>query len=106
MAAAYVSENIENFEGLILLASYSTANLSDTSLEVLSVYGSEDKVLSADKYEENKSNLPSDFEGIIIDGGCHAYFGMYGEQNGDGDATITQEKQITITANAIAEMIM
>lgn len=103
MAASYLSDNSKEFEGLILLGSYSIEDLSDKSLEVLSIYGSEDKVLNREKYDENKPNLPEDFEEFVIEGGCHAYFGMYGEQDGDGDATISVEKQIEITAEAILE---
>jgi dienelactone hydrolase len=105
MAAAYLEKNIEDFDGLILLGSYSTADLSGTDLEVLSVYGSEDKVMNREKYDENKANLPSDFEEVVIEGGCHAYFGMYREQDGDGTPTISHEKQIEMTANAISEML-
>ena len=79
---------MDEYEGLILLGSYSTADLSDTDLDVLSIYGSEDKVLNREKYEENKSNLPDDFSEVVIEGGCHAYFGMYGAQDGDGTPTI------------------
>ncbi|MBQ9848889.1 MAG: alpha/beta hydrolase [Clostridia bacterium] len=105
MAASYVADNAEDYEGLILLGSYSTADLSDTDLAVLSVFGSEDKVMNRDKYNENKSNLPNDFTEIIIDGGCHAYFGMYGAQDGDGIPTITNEEQIRITVeNIVAAM--
>ena len=59
--------------------------------------------MNREKYDENKPNLPEDFEEFVIEGGCHAYFGMYGEQDGDGDATISVEKQIEITAEAILE---
>ncbi len=104
MAASYLKENTDAFDGLILLGSYSTADLSQTDLEVLSVYGSEDKVLNAEKYKENLPNLPTDFTEIIIDGGCHAYFGTYGAQDGDGTPTISNEEQIEITATAIAEL--
>ena len=58
MAASYLADHADEYEGLILLGSYSTADLSETDLEVLSVYGSEDKVMNRVKYEENKSNLP------------------------------------------------
>lgn len=101
MAASYLLENVDAFEGLILLGSYSTVNLSNTELEVLSIYGSEDMVMNREKYEANKSNLPEDFSEIIIDGGCHAYFGMYGAQDGDGSPNITNEDQINMTAEAI-----
>lgn len=101
MAAKYLSENEENFEGLVLMGAYSTENYSDTDLKIISIYGSEDKVMSYDKYEKYKTNLPSDFLEIIIDGGCHSYFGMYGKQEGDGIPTITNEKQIIKTAESV-----
>ncbi len=78
MAATYLEKNADDYEGLILLGSYSTSDLSITNLKVLSMYGSEDKVMNREKYDNSKSNLPSDFTEIVIDGGCHAYFGMYG----------------------------
>ena len=105
MAATYVSDKDDSFDGLVLLGSYSTADLSDTSLRVLSVYGSEDKVMNREKYEKYKPNLPEDYTEHVIDGGCHAYFGMYGAQDGDGVPTISNEDQINITAEKIADLI-
>ena len=105
MAAAYLKENVNDFEGMILLGSYSTADLSEGDLEVLSIYGSEDRVLNPEKYLENKANLPSDFTEIIIDGGCHAYFGMYGAQEGDGVPAISNEEQIERTAREVVDFI-
>ena len=71
----------------------------------MSLFGSEDKVLNREKYEKYKSNLPDDFTEIVIQGGCHAYFGMYGMQKGDGVPTITVEEQILQTSAYIAEFI-
>ena len=105
MAAAYLEKHTDEYEGLILLGSYSTADLSDTDLAVLSVFGSEDKVMNREKYESYKSNLPSNFTEFVIDGGCHAYFGMYGAQDGDGTPTITNEQQLRITVENIVEII-
>ncbi len=105
MAASYLADNTNDYEGLILLGSYSTADLSGTELDVLSVYGSEDKVLNREKYDENKSNLPDNFTEVVIDGGCHAYFGMYGAQDGDGTPTITNKEQINLTVDAIVRLI-
>lgn len=105
MAASYLSEHTEDFEGLILLGAYSTADLSDSDIDVLSVYGSEDKVMDMEKYAENKINLPEDFKEVIIDGGCHAYFGMYGKQDGDGTPTLTNKEQIYILTEYVGEMI-
>ena len=72
---------------------------------MLSVYGSEDNVLNREKYDENRSNLPDDFTEIVIDGDCHAYFGMYGAQDGDGTPAITNEEQMYLTVGHIAEMM-
>ncbi|MBE6648877.1 MAG: alpha/beta hydrolase [Ruminococcaceae bacterium] len=105
MAASYLENNVEDYEGLILLGSYSTADLSATDLDVLSVFGSEDKVMNREKYEKNKSNLPNDFTEYVIDGGCHSYFGMYGAQDGDGTPTITNEEQIRLTVESIVKIM-
>lgn len=105
MAASYLGDNVDDYEGLILLGSYSTEDLSGSDLEVLSVFGSEDKVMNREKYEDNKSNLPDDFTEIIIEGGCHSYFSMYGAQDGDGIPTISNKQQIYLTAGHIAELM-
>ena len=41
----------------------------------------------------------------IIDGGCHAYFGVYGSQDGDGTPTIDNARQINLTADAVAKWV-
>ena len=105
MAASYLADNADDYEGLILLGSYSTADLSNTDLAVLSVFGSEDKVMNREKYQDNRSNLPSNFTEIVIDGGCHAYFGVYGEQDGDGTPKISNEEQICITVEHIVKIM-
>ena len=98
------SLNTDIFEGVILLGSYSTSDI--TNLRVLSVYGSNDKVLNFNKYRKYEENLPETYTRREIIGGCHAYFGMYGEQDGDGKATITNVEQIGITASYITEFIL
>lgn len=105
MAASYLETHKEDYEGLILLASYSTSDLSETSLHVLSIYGSEDNVLNEEKYQENIIHLPKDYTEIVLDGGNHAQFGMYGAQSGDGTASISNADQILQTANSIFEWI-
>ena len=104
-AAMYVAEHTNEFAGLILLGSYSTVDLSEGELEVLSVYGSEDKVLNKENYLESKENLPQDFIEFIIEGGCHAYFGVYGEQAGDGTPTISNVEQIQMTVEIMLDFM-
>lgn len=105
MAASYVSSHAEDFNGLVLLGAYSTADLSDTDLDVLCLHGDEDKVMNREKHDGYLKNLPADAIDAEIEGGCHAFFGAYGAQTGDGQPTITLEKQITITVNCIYELM-
>ena len=93
------------YEGMILLASFSNDDLSGEPIRVLSVYGSEDGVMERETYEQAKAKLPGDMTERIIAGGCHAGFGMYGAQRGDGTPAITNAEQIRITADIIADWI-
>ncbi len=104
MAASYATSHAGELDGLVLLAAYSTQNLSNSGLAVLSVYGSEDGVLDMEKYEQYRSNLPADTVEVVIDGGCHAGFGRYGAQDGDGTPTISSNEQIARTAEEIAQI--
>ena len=103
MASSYLASHAEAYEGMILLGAYATEPLQHE--RVLSIYGSEDRVLNMEQYEEGRANLPADYTELIIDGGCHAYFGAYGAQEGDGVPTITAETQWDITAQAIAQFV-
>ncbi len=104
-AARYAASNTDKVDGLIMCAAYETKDISDTDLNVLSIYGSEDGVLNMDKYKDNKKNLPADFTEVIIEGGNHGYFGNYGEQDGDGTATVTREYQQSLTSDEINTLI-
>jgi len=105
MAASFSASHDEEVDSLVLLAAYSTEDLKNKEIDVYSFYGSEDKVLNMEKYEECYSNLPEDVIETVIDGGNHAYYAHYGEQEGDGKATITREEQqecvLDIFLNAI-----
>lgn len=101
MAAVYAAKHTEEYEGLILLAAYSTVDLTESGLAVVSVYGECDQVLNREKYEKYRSRLPEDFSEFVIAGGCHSYFGSYGMQKGDGTPAITAEEQIATTVDYI-----
>ena len=103
MAASHLKKNTDDYKGLILLGAYSTKDISSVSVNVLLVYGSNDGVMDREKYAECKQNLPKSTKEHIIEGGNHAYFGMYGEQKGDGVSTLTPSLQILLTADLIAD---
>lgn len=94
MAASHLSKRPDTYAGLILLAAYPLEPLSEP---LLILRGSEDQVLNLSKLEG--------YESIVIQGGNHAYFGSYGEQEGDGVATITADEQRYSTVNAIRSFI-
>lgn len=105
MAAGYVAGHAEEYAGLILLAAYSTEDISQSGLDVLSVYGSRDGVLDMEKYTSNLINLPKNMEEYEIEEGCHAQFGSYGTQRGDGIPGISGEEQREITVRYITEWV-
>ena len=81
--------------GLILFASYpdKSVDFSSSNIPVLSIVASNDKILNWEKYEASKSRLPKTSEELMIEGGNHSGFGMYGEQKGDGARSISNEEQ-------------
>ncbi len=106
MAASYASSHMDTIEGLILLASYATSDLTAEDFSAISIYGSRDGVLNMENYQKNKSNLPADTKEIIIQGGNHAGFGNYGSQKGDNEADISKADQQEQTAEAIVSFIL
>lgn len=104
MAASYAADHAEDFAGLALLAAYATTELPE-NLSVVSVYGTADKVLAMDKYEQYRMNLPTGAHEIVLEGGNHAQFGSYGTQAGDGTAAIPAKAQLTATVEAILPVL-
>lgn len=105
IAASYLRGHPEDFDGLILLAAYANDDLSACGAATLCIRGSEDGVLDRERYEAAKSRLPAGWKERVIRGGCHAGFGMYGPQSGDGEPAIDSAEQIRQTAAAILELI-
>jgi dienelactone hydrolase len=105
MSSEYAEKNSDKLEGIIFLGSYPSGDLSGTNLKMLSIYGSKDKVLNKEALEKSKVNEPAQTTFKIIEGGNHAYFGTYGEQDGDGKALITNAEQHSITADIISDFI-
>ena len=100
VAAGYTKEHPDTIDGVVLLAAYPTEKLSD-STGLISIYGTEDKILDRKQYDDSKKCFPSLYTEIPIAGGNHSQFGNYGFQSGDGEASITAHEQQTQTAFAI-----
>ena len=99
---------IDKVAGLILLASYpdQSTDISETQIPVLSITASNDKILKQEKYEDAKSRLPESTLYKTIEGGNHSGFGLYGQQNGDGTATMSAEEQQKQLVQLIKQFIV
>lgn len=91
VAAASYAAGDHDVDALVLWASYPVASLAQEDIAVLSVSGSEDGLTTREDVESSRRDLPPDTEYVVVEGAVHAYFGDYGEQSGDGTATISRE---------------
>ncbi len=105
MASTFAAKYPERLIGLIVLSAYASSDLSDTSLTMLSIYGTQDGVLSMDQVETTKVNNPILTTYVIIEGGNHSGFANYGAQAGDLEAEITPVTQQNLTVDAIINFI-
>lgn len=107
MAAFYTKVNLDKIDGLIMLGSYpaESTDLSDTGIEFISIYSSEDFIASEEEILHKRHLSPIASEYYKIEGGNHAGFGYYGPQKGDGEAIISREEQHKIAAEKIVEFI-
>lgn len=108
MAANFISNNPDLIDGLFFAASY-PASSDDLSgfgeLKAYSVSATEDGLATPDKIDASRPLLPADTVWVPIQGGNHAQFGYYGEQPGDGQATISREEQQRQTVEAALQML-
>ena len=106
MAADYALDH-DPAEGLALWASYPAdgTDLSGSDVAVTSIYASEDGLTTLEDIEASRTQLPPDTVFVEIEGGNHAGFGWYGEQEGDGLATISREAQQAQVVEATLELL-
>ncbi len=92
--------------GLVLFGSYCANDLSHTELIVLSIGGERDGLSTPTKIEAAKDMLPSSAIFVEIPGSNHARFGDYGEQPGDGIATISSATARAEITAALAPILV
>ena len=83
MACRYAAAHADDLDGLVLHASYCDRSLSGSDLRALSVLGTADGVIDADRERDSRSNLPEGARVVELAGVNHAGFGAYGPQRGD-----------------------
>lgn len=104
VASLYLQKHPEDFDGLILLASYTNKKMPDQIKEI-AIVGSRDGVINWEALEKGRELASAFYEEHIIEGGNHAQFGSYGFQKKDGQADISAEEQIKETVEIIIEAI-
>ncbi len=101
MAANYSAKHPTDFSALFLLAAYPSEDLKAVQFPVVFIYGENDGVLNKTKLKTGLSLVPDGYTVNVIKGGNHANFGSYGEQDGDGRASVSAEEQQKITVDTI-----
>lgn len=102
-ASMYVADNNTLVTGIAFLGSYTNENLRDLPIKTISILGTNDKIVNMENYENTKEMYNTSHKFYEIEGGNHAYYGVYGEQEGDGEATISNEEQIDLSVKYILE---
>lgn len=107
MAAEFISADPTRVDGLVLWASYPSGNndLSSTNLSVLSVFAENDGLATLEDIADSEARLPAHTTFVEITGGNHAGFGWYGDQNGDGMATISRSAQQAVIVQATSAFL-
>ena len=105
LIAIYAGNKMDQVNGLFMLAAYPTNDMKSAQFPILFIYGSEDGVVDRSKLETGLTLVPETAVNYEIEGGNHAYFGDYGEQDGDGVATIKPITQQKITVREILKLV-
>ena len=98
MGAAYAAGHADELRG------DATKKLDDSLKEIV-IYGSEDGVLRLSKLREGRQFAPKRYFEHVIEGGNHALFGNYGEQEGDGTGLISAQEQQAETVRVVMEAV-
>lgn len=94
-------------EGLVLWAAYpeGSLDLTGSGAEVASVYGSNDAIATPAEVLAAAPRLPAATRFVEVAGGNHAQFGWYGDQRGDGEATVSRPVQQETAVAAVLETV-
>jgi pimeloyl-ACP methyl ester carboxylesterase len=107
VAASSYAATHPDIKGVVFFASYpADDSLIAMEMPVLSLYGTNDGLVTVEKIADSRALLPSDARFIAIEGGNHSQFGSYGLQVGDNEAEISPEEQWTQAAAATVEFFM
>ncbi len=94
IATRLIARSTSDFDGLALIGTtHPRIDLSQLTLPVLKIGGTNDCVAPRERSEESSTWLPADTQWEWIEGANHSQFGWYGAQLMDCSADITRERQ-------------
>jgi hypothetical protein len=107
VAARYAASHASKLKGVVLWATYldGTDDLSKSALPFVSIAASEDGLATPAKVDAAKKWLPTSTRFLMIEGGNHAQFGSYGDQEGDKPAVLARPHQQAIVAGATSHFL-
>lgn len=92
-------------KALVLVASYCAEDISTTNIPTLSVFGSNDLLVSSEDRLAGQLLLPAGSTEVILEGASHASFGDYGPQSGDGVPTLSREALIEQLTSELVDFL-
>lgn len=107
LATIFIQKHSKTLSGLLLVGTSHPRelDLSDLTIDVTKIYGSNDGLASDEEVNKFAINLPSNTNRVRIAGGNHQQFAYYGYQLGGGTADITRQKQQEIMIDAIIKQL-
>ncbi|WP_340104192.1 alpha/beta hydrolase [Rhodohalobacter sp. 8-1] len=107
LATIFTHNHRKSLSGLLLIGTShpKELDLSDLTIDVTKIFGSNDGLASNEEIDKFAKNLPSNMHRVRIAGGNHQQFAYYGYQLGGGSADISRQKQQEIMIDAIVRQL-
>jgi len=106
-AGIFTENHPSKIDALILWDSYppDSSDLSDSTLPILSIYGTTSGFPNTENFDAKRVLLPENTRFVAIEGASHAQFGDYGPQKGDVTPSLTLAEQHEIVAESMLDFI-
>ena len=111
-ACVYTKDHTEDIDGVVLWAAYPSdfARLNDRIIKALSIYGTNDGLVTLDEIDDSRDDLPPYTQWVAVVGGNHTQFGCYDTspypiQPDDNPAGITRQEQQDIIVQATVDFL-
>lgn len=104
-ASSYAAANPDKIQGVGFWASYPQGSMTAYPGQVVSISATNDGLATPVKIENSKKDLPPATKFVVIQGGNHAQFGYYSDQQGDNPASISRAEQQNRLVTAMVELL-